>query len=306
MANIISAGIGTDNALFPEILVKDIFNAVRGKSALAKLSQQRPVAFVGNTEFVFNLDGEADIVAENGAKSNGGATFEPVHIIPVKFEYGTRVSDEFIYASEEQRMETLRAFTEGAARKFARALDIGAIHGLNPRTGNASSVIGTNNFNDRATPGTISVDTIGDAAEGLESLIANVQARGFDVTGMALSPLLTQALSGMTETGIRPYPEFSFGAQPDTFYGMNVAVNSMVTGDPAAPVYALVGDFNAFRWGYAKDVNFEVIRYGNPDNNETLGDLRGHNQVYLRCEAYIGWGILAPYAFSIGKAGGGE
>ena len=51
---------------------------------------------------------------------------------------------------------------------------------------------------------------------------------------------------------------------------------------------ALVGDFtNCFKWGYAKEMPIEVIQYGNPDNDADLGDLKGHNQVYLRGEAYI-------------------
>ena len=62
--------------------------------------------------------------------------------------------------------------------------------------------------------------------------------------------------------------------------------------------FAYVGDFSAFRWGYSKDIPLEVIEYGNPDNDESAGDLKGHNQVYLRAEAYIGWGILAADAFA--------
>lgn len=66
---------------------------------------------------------------------------------------------------------------------------------------------------------------------------------------------------------------------------------------------ALVGDFeNCFKWGYAKEIPIEVIQYGNPDNDTELGDLKGHNQVYLRGEAYIGWGILDPTAFAHIKA----
>ena len=57
-----------------------------------------------------------------------------------------------------------------------------------------------------------------------------------------------------------------------------------------------------FKWGYAKEIPIEVIQYGNPDNDTTLGDLKGHNQVYLRGEAYIGWGILDAAAFAHIKA----
>ena len=41
-----------------------------------------------------------------------------------------------------------------------------------------------------------------------------------------------------------------------------------------------------------------MIEYGNPDNDAQAGDLQGHNQVYIRGEAYIGWGIMVPDAFS--------
>lgn len=294
MATIISAGIGTDNAIFPEILVREMFNAVAGKSSVAKMSQARPVSFVGNTEFVFTMDSEADIVAENGAKTNGGAAFNPVHIVPVKFEYGTRVSDEFIYASEEQRLETLRTFTEGAARKFARALDIGAIRGVNPRTGQPSAVIGTNNLVDKGNSVTYTAAT---PDANLEEAVTTIQNYGGTVNGVIMSPAFSAAMAGLKVNGVPQYPELRFGSVPEDFYGLRVDVNSTLpsTGD----VKAVVGDFDGFRWGYAKDITFEVIRYGNPDNDTNLGDLRGHNQVYLRCEAYIGWGVLDGDRFAV-------
>lgn len=306
MANIISAGIGTENAVFPEELTRELFNAVAGKSALAKISRQRPISFVGNTEFVFSMDSEADIVTENGAKSNGGAAFTPVHIVPVKFEYGTRVSDEFIYASEEQRLETLRAFVEGASRRFARAFDIAAMHGLNPRTGQASTVVGANNL-DAAVVRSEQINVSGtttaaQAAVALGNAIKQLQTGGNNVSGLAIAPSFSALLAKPSEGGIVTYPELSFGNSPERFYGMaldvNTTVGNIATG-ASEQVLAYVGDFeNAFRWGYAKDIDFEVIRYGNPDNNASLGDLRGHNQVYLRCEAYIGWGILDSNAFA--------
>ena len=60
-----------------------------------------------------------------------------------------------------------------------------------------------------------------------------------------------------------------------------------------------VGDFRQFfRWGYARNVEITMIPYGNPDNDANAGDLAGHNQIYLRGEAYIGWAILQPLAFA--------
>ena len=41
-----------------------------------------------------------------------------------------------------------------------------------------------------------------------------------------------------------------------------------------------------------------IFDTGNPDNDANAGDLAGHNQVLIRTEAYIGWGILLPTAFA--------
>ena len=60
---------------------------------------------------------------------------------------------------------------------------------------------------------------------------------------------------------------------------------------------AIVGDFeNMLKWGYAKEVPLEVIPYGDPDNSGV--DLKGSNQIYLRAEIYLGWGILDPKSFA--------
>ena len=40
----------------------------------------------------------------------------------------------------------------------------------------------------------------------------------------------------------------------------------------------------------------DVIEYGDPDN--TGVDLKGHNQVYLRAEAYLGWAIFDAASFA--------
>ena len=271
MANVLTKG-----TTLPTQIVEEMFNAVRGESALAKLAPQRPIPFNGTTEMVFTLDHEASVVGENDAKVNGGATVTPVVIRPYKFEYGTRVSDEFLYGTEEYRMDVLRTFAEGAARKFARALDIAALHGLNPYSNTASTVIGTNNFESAITN---SITYVAASAD------ANVES---DV-------------AALTVNNAQKYPAFAWGAAPETLGSMTLAVNPTVeihaTG-ASTTLHGLVGDFSAFKWGYAKDIPLEVIEYGNPDNDATAGDLKGHNQVYLRAEAYIGWGILAPAFFA--------
>lgn len=297
MADILSKG-----SLFPEELIPEFIQTTRGASALASLCAATPIPFNGMKEFTFQLDKEVDIVAENGAKGKGGATIAPVTIVPLKVEYGARISDEFVYASESVQMDYMSAFADGFAKKVAKGLDLMAFHGVNPRTGTASSVIGNNHF-DKAVTQTVTIAAGDKPDDNIEAAIALVQGSERDVTGLVLAPTFRSALASQTTTdGAKLYPELSWGNNPGAINGLRVEATSNLAAASSLD-RALVGDFaNTFRWGYAKEIPIEVIKYGNPDNDEVLGDLKGHNQIYLRGEMYIGWGILDPSAFAFVKA----
>jgi hypothetical protein len=288
------ADVLTRGTLFDPVLVKELMSKVKGKSSLAVLSGQTPIAFNGNKEFIFSMDSEIDIVAENGKYSHGGMCLEPITIVPIKIEYGARVSDEFMTATEEEQLEVLRAFTEGFAAKVASGLDIAAFHGVNPRTGSASNVIGTNHFDAKVTQ-TVTYDAA-TPDENIEAAIALVEGSDGDVTGMVIAPAVRTALAAMTKsTGEKLYPEFAFGGKPANLGSNALDINKTVAvGDVDR---AIVGDFaNRFKWGYAKDIAMEVIPYGDPDN--TGVDLKGSGQVYIRCQTYLGWGIFDSNSFA--------
>ncbi len=279
--------------LFEPVLVSDLISKVKGKSSLAKLSGQTPIPFNGLKEFIFSMDNEIDIVAENGKKTEGGLKIEPVKIVPIKFEYGARISDEFLFAAEEEQLQILTAFNDGFAAKVAKGFDLAAFHGINPRTGTASAVVGTNHFDSKVTQ-TVTY-TKGTPDVNLDGVIAAVQGADGDVTGMALSNAFGADMATVRENGVRQYPEFRFGASPSNLGGMAVDVNKTVY-NATVKDYAIVGDFqNAFKWGFSKDIPLEIIKYGDPDNSGK--DLKGYNQVYIRAEVYLGWGILVPDYF---------
>lgn len=297
--NILSKG-----SLFPEQLTNEMFNMVRGKSSLAKLSGAAPIPFNGEKVFTFNFDKEADLVAENGAKSNGGVTITPVTITPVKLEYGMRVSDEFVYAAEETQIQYLQAFAEGFARKVARALDIMAFHGVNPRTGSSADSIASKSF-DSIVTNVVNYDSSA-PQDNVTAAIALVESAEHEVTGMAMAPAFKSALANLKKgsSSYEPmFPELGWGATVGNLNGLPVDSNSTVSFNSNADK-AIVGNFaDFFRWGFAKEIPIEVIQYGNPDNDADAGDLKGHNQVYIRGEAYLGWGILTKDAFAIVKSG---
>ena len=296
MANVLETKTASGQVLFPPVLTNEMFNLVRGKSSLARLSAARPISFSGNTIFTFNLDGEVAIVAESAQKPAGGATVAPKNIVPLKIVYSMRESDEFRYSAEERQLAVLRAFAEGFANKVARGIDIMAFHGLNPATMTpATNVIGDNHFDAQVTQtATMSADPNGD----VNAAIALVEGNEHDVTGMAMSPAFRSALVAQkkgTSSNESLFPELAWGSNPGTINGLPVDVNSTVSINSSTD-RAILGNFrDFFRWGYAREVPLEIIEYGDPDG---LGDLKRQNQICIRGEAYVGWGILVPDAFA--------
>lgn len=288
---------------FPTELVREMFNSVAAHSALAKLSPQKPIPFNGTTEFVFAADGKAQLVGEGDQKKRGDATVTPVVIRPVKMIYQHRISDEFMRCSEETSLEYLKAFADGFARKIAEGMDIAAFHGLDPYTMTDAASLAGKNF-DAVVTGNVVTYTAANPDANLDAAVLAVQADGRKVTGIAMSPTFAAALAGLKANGVPQFPEYRFGQNPDAFYGMKSDVNSTVSEKKADAVHtdhAIVGDFeNAFRWGYAANIPLEVIQYGDPDGAGR--DLKQYNEVCLRAEAYIGWGILDANSFAIVQA----
>ena len=298
MANVLNR-----EKLFSPEVVADLINKVKGKSSLAVLSNQSPVEFNGSEFFTFDFDNEIDVVGESQSKSHGGVSVDRVVVRPYKVEYGARVSDEFLYASQAKRINILKEFNKGYAKKLAKGFDLMAIHGINPRTGEASKIIGDNNFNDK-------VDQVvaynkDNPQLNIEDAIALIDGADAEADGIALAPEVTTALSRVTlngdPNGVRRYPEFEFGRVPENLGGLRLEKNKTVSA--YNNLKALAGDFEgSFKWGITKQIPLRVIEFGDPDN--TGRDLAGHNEIYLRTETFIGWGILTPEAFA--KVVGGK
>ena len=103
----------------------------------------------------------------------------------------------------------------------------------------------------------------------------------------------------MNDSHAAMYPEFRFGGNPATFGALASDINNTVVFGANQKLRAIVGDFgNCFKWGYAANIPMEIIQYGDPDGQ---GDLKRTNEIVLRAEAYIGWGILDANSFALIK-----
>ena len=287
----------TMGSLFPRELVSEMFSKVKGHSSLAQMSAEEPVPFVGKDVFTFNFSSDISVVGEGGQKPAGDAAVAAVTIKPIKVVYQARVTDEFMRASEEKRVDILSNFADGFAKKVGAGLDKMAIHGVNPATGSAASGTIGNNYFDYACADTAITYNASTPDANLESAIAVLEANEYAPTGIILAPVMRGAIGSMTNSadGFK-YPGFQFGNVSD-LGGIKVDSNITVGSASGSNDRALVGDFSAFRWGFAEEIPLEVIEYGNPDGGSY--DLKQVNQVLLRAEAYIGWGILDANAFCL-------
>ncbi len=283
---------------FTPELVTDLISKVQGTSVLAKLSNQVPIPFSGIEQFIFNLEGNAQIVGEGEQKQAGEATLSSKVIKPLKFVYQARITQEFMNASQEKQIAYLKAFNDGFAKIIARSFDLAAIHGLEPKSMTDASFKADNSFDGVVTDNVVTFNA-GTIDDNIDAAVAQVTANGGEVTGLALSPVAGQALAKIKVNGVTQYPEFRFGQNPDNFYGMKSDVNKNLTtvGGTAKTDHAIVGDFqNRFKWGYAENIPLEIIEYGDPD--QTGRDLKAYNEICLRSEVFIGWGILDPDSFA--------
>lgn len=284
--------------LFNPELVTEIMNKVQGRSTLAKLSNQQPIPFNGTEQFIFNLEGNAQIVGEGELKGAGKAVITSKVITPLKFVYQARITDEFMHASDEKKLNFLKHYADGFAKKIAEAFDIAAIHGLEPKGLTDASFKATNSFDGLVT-GNVVTYNAATIDSNIDDAVQAIVATDNEVTGIAMSPAAGQAMSKVKVNNVVQFPEFRFGQRPDNFFGMDLDINKTLTaqGGKGKKNQAIVGDFqNRFKWGYAENIPMEIIEYGDPDGAGR--DLKAYNEILLRTEAYIGWGILDEKAFA--------
>ena len=284
--------------LFNPELVSEIMNKVQGRSTLAKLSNQQPIPFNGTEQFIFNLEGNAQIVGEGELKGAGKAVITSKVITPLKFVYQARITDEIMHASDEKKLNFLKHYADGFAKKIAEAFDIAAIHGLEPKGLTDASFKATNSFDGLVT-GNVVTYNAATIDSNIDDAVQAIVATDNEVTGIAMSPAAGQAMSKVKVNNVVQFPEFRFGQRPDNFFGMELDINKTLTAQSGKGKknHAIVGDFqNRFKWGYAENIPMEIIEYGDPDGAGR--DLKAYNEILLRTEAYIGWGILDEKAFA--------
>lgn len=284
----------TDNIMNPWL------GKIAAKSTLAVLSPQEAQKFGVGKAMIFD-SGEAELVSEGGQKSSNEVTKTTQTVEPHKFQKTVRLNEEVQWADEDGQTDALNQVLAQISPALARALDFGAIHGINPKTGAVAASITQKlaNVTNVVTRGPEKPYLNIDAADAL------VLANGFSPSDIALDPAFAALFSGLRNatTEQKIYPDFKLSNEVSTLEGHRAAVSRTVgavgTAAVASKILGIVGDFSGFRWGIQKQIGLELIKYGDPDGQ---GDLKRNNQIAVRAEVLYGWGIGDVDAFALIKA----
>ena len=277
----------------PRSVVTELSGKIVDESVIASLSPSKPTLFADETHIVFNPSAEGDVVAEGAKKGAYDQAFTPVEGKRIKVVTTTRVSNELIWADEDNKLEIIENILADQAGAIGRALDYVVFHALNPKSGQAASGYTA------LTTDANKVQKTSDISADLDSMVDALV--DYEINGLGLSRSTAAALRKLRypASGLRMYPEVGVNLKPGSIEGIPTVVSNTVSGAKAQSptnVMAIMGDFNQIKWGLVRDMTSEVIPYGDPDN--TGADLKGSNQVAYRTEAVLSYAVLDPKAFA--------
>lgn len=267
---------------------------------LAKLTPGDPELKVGSTDhFTFTGTPKAELVGESGNKASADGTPGKKTVKTYKIQITYRFSNEVQWEDEDYQTEIIENLVGNAATAISRALDLLAIHGINPATGATGAVT---EYLTKAANGVLVVTRTADANADIEAAAGLLQGEGYVATGIGFDPVFAGLLARVeTSQGVKRYPELGLGFNFDSFQGLQAASSDTVSGRQEldaedATLNAIMADYEAFKWGVARDMPLELIEFGDPDGN---GDLKRTNEVAIRAESVIGFGFMDYKAFAL-------
>ncbi len=269
---------------------------------IGSLTPDDPQIMVGSTDFfTFTGTPKAELVGEGANKSSMDGTPAKKTSKTYKVQLTYRFSDEVRYADEEYRLRLMEALAGNIATGVSRAVDLVAIHGINPLTGSVAASVA--DYIAKNGNGTVINSTTATPEVDLDAAAAALQGHGYTATGIALDPVYAGKLARAKKSnGDRVFPELGLGFNIDRIAGIDAAVSNTVSATAetgvATGLGGIMADWNAFKWGIARNVPLHMIEYGDPDG---AGDLQRTNEIAIRAEVVFGFAILDDKAFALIK-----
>ena len=294
----------TSGIVLPRSVALEITQKAKDSSTIAALSPRKPKIFEDETYLVFNGASEAEVIAEGAQKSAYNQTVSPVVGVKFTVQTTTRVSNQLMWADEDNQLEIIDAIQDDQAAALGRALDYVVYHAVNPKTGAAlgAGFTALSSTAVKAYLGTTSLAaaTKAQLVESIDNMVESVNDL-YEINGLAMSKPYANALRKLrTDNGFeRIFPEVPLNLAVRNIEGVPASVSGTVNGRVLATpsnVLAFMGDFSVINWGMVRDIRAEVIPYGDPDG---AGDLKRLNQVAYRTEAVYAYAVTDPNAISV-------
>lgn len=292
----------TSGIVLPRSVALEIATKAKDTSTIAALSPREAEMFADETYLVFNGASEAEVIAEGAQKSSYEQTVSPIVGTKFTVQTTTRVSNQLLWADEDNQLEIIDAIQNDQAKAIGRALDYVVYHAVNPKTATALSgftaLSGT--ANKVYLGAALNAATTAQMVDSVDNMVSAVNDL-YDINGFALSKTYANALRKLrTQDGFeRIFPEVPLNLDVRNIEGVPTATSGTVNGriiTPDTKVLAFMGDFGAIRWGMVRDIRAEIIPYGDPDG---AGDLKRLNQVAYRTEAVYAYAVTNPAAISV-------
>lgn len=289
--------LDTSKIKLPASVVASMVAKAKDTSVVAALSTPIPQIFADSKHMLFTDSAEAEVVAEGAKKSAYETSLKFVEGKRVKLVTTTRVTDELKWADEDCRLQIVEAIQADQVAALGRALDYVILHAVNPKTG--SALDGYQPLVSQASSVTATEDEVANIDAMTDELIE------YSVNGLAVSREFASALRKLRvpATGQRLYPEVPLSLDVADIDGIRAVASGTVNGRKCTEqtkVRAIMGDWDAIKWGMVRDATAELIEYGDPDN--TGVDLKGSNMIAYRTESMFSYAVLDPKAFCVLKS----
>jgi len=297
----------TNGIVLPKSVATEITQKAKDTSTIAALSPSKPTIFADETYLVFNGASEAEVVAEGAQKGSYEQTVTPIVGTKFTVQTTTRVSNQLLYADEDDKLEIIQNIQDDQAAALGRALDYVVYHAINPKSG-AALGSGFTALSSTAHPVYLGAEleaaTKAQLVGSFDDMASEVNDL-YEINGFAMAKPYANALRKLraANTEQRLYPEIPLSLNVGSFEGVPTSVSGTVNGRAAATatkVLAFMGDFSLIKWGMVRDITAEVIPYGDPDG---AGDLKHLNQIAYRTEATYAFAVVDPSAFAVLRSG---
>lgn len=305
MVDISRATTNVSNFL-PADVSAEIQSKMLEASVIQSLARQVRVPGSGLTIPVISGEPTADWVAETAEKPVSRHTLNKLSLTPKKLAVIEPFSDEFRRDLPGLYNELIRRLPFALAKKF----DAEAIYGNRNQIGSLydDGEAAATNANLQTLDTT---DTFGD----ILSAITSVATLGYDVNGIAVSPLgeslLMRAVSTTGTPLFLPSPISSRGV--GEVFGRPVYRSRAIADMPAAQdadgsgggttefdvLYGVVGDWSQAIWGTVEGIKISFSDQATLNDGGTPLNLWQSNMVAVRAEIEIGFVVADPKAFTL-------